>query len=104
MMYGMGYEEFWHESIDRYADYWQKFQFEREKRNQELWLQGIYFMESITSAFDSKRRHKYPDKPHRITELTEVEKELEKKRMVEDMRQKLMEHKRRWDAKRKGGG
>ena len=104
MMYGMSYFEFWNESIERYADYWQKHQFEIEKRNQELWMQGIYIREAIDSAFDTKHRCKYPDKPHRITELTDVEKELENRRKVNEFRNALMERKRRWDAKHKGSG
>lgn len=102
-MYGMTYDEFWNGSLERLAVYWQKHQYETEHRNQELWLQGLYIREAIDSAFDTKRRCKYPDKPHRITEMSDVEKEMEAKRKVEQMREQLMEIKRRSDA-RKGGG
>lgn len=102
LMYGMTWQEFWHESIDRFAVYWQKHQFEIESRNQELWLQGVYIQEAVASVFDTKHRIKYPDKPHRITEKTREETEAENKRKVDELREMLMTHKRRWDAKHKG--
>lgn len=103
-MYGMTWEEFWFESMERYAVYWQKHQYEIEKRNNELWMQGIYIGEAINAAFDSKHQCKYPEKPHRITEMTDVEKEIEAKRKVKELRERLMEIKRRSDARQKGGG
>ena len=103
-MYGMTYEEFWYESLDRLHDYWQSYQFTIERRNQELWLQGLYIRKAIDSAFDTKHQIKYPEKPYRITELTDAEKEAENKAKVEAMRDQLMQIKRRWDAKHKGGG
>ena len=98
-MYGMTWDEFWFESMERYAVYWQKSQYEIEKRNQELWMQGLYIRQAIDSAFDSKHQCKYPEKPHRLTEMTDVEKELEAQRMVEKMREQLNEIKRRSDAR-----
>lgn len=98
--YGMTWDEFWHESIERWGDYWQKHQFAIEQRNQELWLQGLYIRSAIASCLDSK--NKYPDKPQRITEMTESEKDAENKRKVEQMRQQLIGIKARWDAKHKG--
>lgn len=100
--YGMTWHEFWYESIDRLADYWQKYQFDIESRNQELWIQGIYIQEAVAAVLDSKHRVKYPSKPFRLTELTSEEKEAENKRKVEALREALMAHKRRWDAKHKG--
>ena len=102
MLYGMSRDEFWNGSIEAFADYWQRYQFDIERRNQELWLQGLYIQEAVASVLDMKHRVKYPDKPHRLTPMTEAEKEAEKKRRVEDMRQHLNEMKRHWDAKNKG--
>ena len=100
LSYGMSWEEFWYSSLDRLGVYWQKHQFEIEARNQELWLQGLYIRSAVASCMDSKNS-KYPSKPHRITEMTDMEKELENKRRVEELRNALLEHKRRWDAKHK---
>lgn len=98
--YGMTWDEFWYGSVDRLHAYWQKHQFAVEQRNQELWLQGLYIRMAVASCLDNK--NKYPDKPHRITEMTEVEQELENKRKVEKLRAQLVEIKQRWDAKHKG--
>lgn len=100
MHYGMSWDEFWNESIDRLHGYWQAHQFAVEQRNQELWLQGLYIQSAVASCLDKK--HKYPEKPHRITEMTEAEKDYENKRKVAKMREQLQEIKRRWDATHKG--
>lgn len=97
--YGMTWHEFWYESIDRLADYWQKYQFDIESRNQELWLQGMYIREAVASCLS--KQAKYPEKPHRITEMTEAEREEENRRKVEKLREQLMEIKRRSDMRRK---
>lgn len=52
---------------------------------------------AIASCFDNKNRSKYPDKPYRITEMTDAERDIENKNKVERMREMLIEHKRRWD-------
>lgn len=101
MLYGMTWYEFWFESIDRFHDYWQQYQFDIERRNQELWLQGLYIQEAVAAVLDTKHRAKYPDKPHRITEMTEAEREEENRRKVEKLREQLMEIKRRSDMRRK---
>lgn len=93
----MTYNEFWNESLDRLFYYWQKNQFEIERRNQELWLQGIYVQEAVAAVQDTKHKVKYPDKPHRITALTEAEKEEEKKRKIDNLRDFLNSHKQNWD-------
>jgi len=100
MSYGMTWDEFWNESIDRFATYWQKEQYEIERRNQELWMQGAYIKLAIASAFNKK--NKYPEKALRITELSDMEKEAENKHKVEELRQMLMSHKRRWKERQKG--
>ena len=102
MSYGMTYEEFWHGSIDRFESYWQSNQYDIERRNQELWIQGMYIQEAIAAVLDSKHRAKYPSKPYRLTEMTELEKEAENKRKVEQFREALNARKNRWFAKNKG--
>lgn len=99
MLYGMGYDEFWNSSLDRLHDYWQMYQFNIERRNQELWLQGMYIREAVASCLS--KQAKYPDKPHRITEMTEVEREEENRRKVEKLREQFIEIKRRSDMRRK---
>lgn len=102
-MYGMTWDEFWYESIERFPVYWQKHQFDIERRNQELWMQGVYVQEAFAAVEDTKHRFKYPDKPHRITALTDEEKEAEARAKVEKLREQLMEIKRRSDARKNMG-
>ena len=101
MSYGMSWEEFWYSPTERLAFYWQKNQFDIERRNQELWMQGLYIRIAVASCLDGKKV-KYPDKPQRITELTELEQEIENKQKIERLRNSLIEQKARWDAKQKG--
>ena len=101
MLYGMSYDEFWYSSIDRLAFYWQKNQFDIERRNQELWLQGLYIKAAIDNSLNGNKT-KYPTKPIRITELTEHEQEIENRRKIEELRSILEERKARWDEKHKG--
>ena len=98
-MYGMTADEFWYGSLDRLEWYWRKRQFEIEARNQELWLQGLYIKAAIAASFD--KRNKYPEKPQRITEMTDAEKDAETKAKVEKLREQLMEIKRRSDERNK---
>ena len=67
----MTWDEFWNESIDRLQAYWQSNQFSIERRNQELWLQGLYIRSAVASCLDKK--FKYPEKPQRVTEMTDAE-------------------------------
>ena len=100
MSWGMTWDEFWNESLDRLQAYWQANQFSIERRNQELWLQGLYIRSAVASCMDKK--FKYPEKPQRITEMTEAEQLAEDNRKIEHMRAVLNERKRIWDAKHKG--
>ena len=98
--WGMTWDEFWYESLDRLQAYWQANQFGIERRNQELWLQGLYIRSAVASCMDKK--FKYPEKPQRITAMTEDEQAAEDRRKIDHMRAVLAERKRRWDAKHKG--
>jgi hypothetical protein len=101
--YGMTWNEYWFDSLDRLAAFWQKHQFDVEARNQELWMQGIYIQEAVAVVMDTKHRVKYPDRPHRITELTEEERELENKQKIERLREILDAHKKHWDMRKNKG-
>ena len=68
MMYGMTYDEFWHESLDRLEAYWQKRQFEIEAKNQEMWLQGLYNRAAIGAALNKKNKYRHENDVY--TEMT----------------------------------
>ena len=103
MSWGMSWSEFWFESLDRLHDYWQANQYSIERRNQELWLQGVYIQAAVASCLDSKKRAKYPEKPFRITEMTDAEREAENKRKVDRLREILNSHKQNWDMRHNEG-
>ena len=97
MSIGMTYDEFWYGEPDRVKYYRDAHILRNKSRNQELWLQGQYFIHSITVALDSKGKAKYPEKPFDIYPKTEAEKKAE----IEKERRKVIDYftqlKQRWD-------
>ena len=83
---GMTYEQYWEGDCDLVKYYRQAEEIRNEKRNQELWLQGMYVYEAICDvspilhAFAKKgsKPHPYPTKPYAISEK-QVRKEQEEK-------------------------
>lgn len=79
---GMSAEEYWERSPYLASDYYKAHMLRIEERNQELWLQGLYFNQamstSIANAFAKKgsQPHKYLEEPIRITPLTKREKAI----------------------------
>ena len=77
-----------------------------EMRNQEMYLQGLYnyqgFSAVIANFANGFSKHRkppvsYPDKPIRVTRLSEREKKVEKKRAELTIRQRLEALKKRFD-------
>ena len=99
MNYGMTWDEFWYESIDRLQGYWQKHQFAVEQRNQELWLQGMYIYEAVCDvspilhAFAKKgaKPHPYPSRPYAISEKQIQQEREEKERKLAEKGKRFME-------------
>lgn len=93
--YGMTYREFWYGKPEMTRAYWDAHILKNKARNQELWLQGKYLVESIASALDPKH-NKYPKDPWDIYPKTEAEKKAE----AEAQRRKIIEYftqiKQRW--------
>ena len=93
MHYGVPYDVFWNGDYTQLKYYAEAYKLDVERRNQELWLQGMYNYEAFATVMsrmmDKHSKAKYPDKPYRITELSEDEKEAENKRVIEDFRKKL---------------
>lgn len=105
MMIGVSYDEFWNGDYTHLKYYVEKHKLEIERRNQELWLQGLYNYDALTTvisnamAKNKSGQKKYPEKPYRITEKTEEEKQEEKQQMVENFRSQLMALDRRFTQK-----
>ena len=108
MTLGVPEKEFWDGDYTRLKYYVRQRNFLVERRNEEMWLQGLYFYEALSVALakafgkrGTAQNVNYPDKPHRITPLSPEEEAEENKRIVEEFRAKLDEAGRRFNAKKK---
>ena len=105
MAMGVPCSEFWDGDYTLLKFYVHKHKIAVEQKNEELWLQGAYFYEAIATAlanaFSKHSNAKYPEKPHRLTELSEEEKKIEQEKMVENFRAQLIAARDRFDAKHK---
>lgn len=105
MALGVSADEFWNGDPTLLKYYVEKHRIAVEQQNERMWLQGVYFYEAISTAlaqaFSKHSNAKYPEKPHRLTPLSEEEQELENKKKVEEFRAQLMAAGRRFEAKHK---
>lgn len=109
MICGVPCDVFWNGDYTTFKNYVRSHQLYVEQRNQELWLQGFYIYEAfsvvMSNAFSKNgSKREYPKEPHRITELSEAEKEAQNKKTVEAFRQQLMALDRKFTAKHNKGG
>lgn len=110
----MTHDQYWYGDPWLVVTYKKAHTMKVEQRNQELWLQGAYFFNAISTAFNNfgqslskknrKPQGKYLEKPIRITPLTEDEKTLKAKQE----RQKAIDYftnlQKKWEQKNKKGG
>lgn len=105
MALGVSADEFWNGDPTLLKYYVEKHRIAVEQQNERMWLQGVYFYEAISTAlaqaFSKHSNAKYPEKPHRLTPLSEEEQELENKKKVEEFREQLMAIGKRFEAKHK---
>ena len=96
---GMTAEQYW-DGDPSLAKYYRKAEEMRiERRNQEMWLQGMYVYEAICDAsplfqaFAKRgvRAHPYSDKPYSITEKQKERNDLAKEKAVSDKGKRIME-------------
>ena len=50
MSIGMSYDEFWNQDVSLVEVYRKAYELREKRRNQELWLQGMYFYEALCDA------------------------------------------------------
>jgi hypothetical protein len=96
---GMTYEQFW-EGDPTLAKYYRKAaEIKNERKNQELWLQGMYIYEALCDVAPimhamAKRGAKarpYPEQPYAISEKQRKRDAEEKERMVSEKGKMFME-------------
>jgi hypothetical protein len=86
---GMTYESFWLEDMKLTRYYVEADDINDNRKNNEAWLQGMYFYEAIMSGFSTlgKKKYKYPEKPYDLgfkdKIMTEREKEIEEAKKAE---------------------
>jgi len=87
---GMTYDQFWNEDCALVRFYRKADELQRKRRNEELWLQGMYVYDAlccvapILHAFakSGTKPTAYPDRPYPITKA-EVEAERERQEQLE---------------------
>lgn len=96
---GMTYEQYWNGDPNLVKYYRQADELKVERKNQELWLQGMYIYEALCDvspilqamAKKGTKPHPYSDKPYAITEKQRKREIEEKERMVADKGKRMME-------------
>lgn len=87
----MTYEDYWEREPRLVKAYREAERIKIENQNTFEWLQGKYFFDALCVALSNfsaglggkQGKQNYPDKPHRITPMTEEEIEEDKKRKLE---------------------
>lgn len=96
MAIGMTYNEYWFGDPYLVRYYRETHNIRRKIKNEEMWVEGMYFSLAIANCLDKK--NKYPDKPLDIFPKTEKEKQAE----VEAQKQKVIDFftnvKRKWST------
>ena len=95
---GMTAEQFWEGDCTLVKYYRKAEELRTEKRNQELWLQGMYIYEAICDvspilhAFAKKgaKPHPYPSKPYAISEKQIKQEREEKERKLAEKGKRFM--------------
>ena len=96
---GMTPEQYWDGDCTLVKYYRQAEELRNEKRNQELWLQGMYIYEAICDvspilhAFAKKgaKPHPYPSRPYAISEKQIKQEREEKERKLAEKGKRFME-------------
>lgn len=96
---GMTYDQFWNgdPSIAKY--YRQAEEIKTERKNQELWLQGLYIYEALCDvapimqamAKKGTKARPYPEQPYAITEKQRKRENDEKERRVAEKGKRMLE-------------
>lgn len=89
MALGMGFDEYWNCSPERYRFYREAHDLKSEQRNQELWMQGLYFLKALKVALDGfsknpTERYFEQPLPLKVSEEERREKEEQQKAIAQE--------------------
>lgn len=106
----MTYEQYW-EGDPRLTEHYRKANYlVIERKNQEMWLQGLYFYNALTSvasmifAKKGAKKEKYIDKPPNIFPKTQQELDREAEKERDKAIAVLTAWNKSWAAKHPQGG
>ena len=96
---GMTYEQYWEGDSSLVKYYRDAFLLQKDRKNEELWLQGMYIYEAICDAspilhaFAKKgtKPHPYVDKPYALTEKRRKQDAEDENKAVFDKGKQFME-------------
>lgn len=105
MAMGVPYDEFWHGDYCKLKFYEERYFQEKERKNQELWLNGFYHYIAITTAlaqmFNPKANARYPEKPIGFA-AEEKSAEEKQKEAIKRMQAQLKTQIRQWKETHNG--
>ena len=108
---GMTYDQFWNDDPSLAHYYRQADEIRVERKNQEVWLQGLYVYEAICDvapilqamAKKGTKARPYPEQPYAITERQRRREAEEKERRVAMKGKRMMEMFMKMSNKDSGG-
>ena len=89
---GMTYDQYWNDDCLLVKYYRKAHELANDRRNQELWLQGMYIYDALCCVVPVLRGAKptpYPEKPYPITR-EEIERDKEEKARANRLKAKAM--------------
>lgn len=94
----MTYDQFWNADVELVKYYRESWKIKQEVRNQECWLQGMYFYEAIIDvapvlhAFADKnaKPREYSTKPYELHPKKETKAVEQKKEVTNDQKAKAL--------------
>lgn len=99
---GMTEEQYWERDPYLTKIFYKAHLMKIESKNQELWMQGFYFYNAISTAFSNLFRKKgqpqerYLEKPIRITPLSDAEKREQRIKEREKIISELSKWEKSW--------
>lgn len=83
---GMTAEQYWDDDCTLVKHYRKAYELQNRRKNQELWLQGMYIYEALCNASPllnpfskEKKPLPYPDRPYPLTKEDAIKEEKERK-------------------------
>lgn len=97
LSYGMTYDLYWNSEVELAKAYKEAHVIQLRRKNEELWLQGVYQMEALKSTVGNMflkkgaKPHQYPKEPLPLTEKEiKAKQQAEQEAKIEAMKQMLM--------------